>query len=427
MLRYAAAGDFEAAYATAAAAAEIGRRLGDPDLHALAVHEQGHALLKQGQVEPGLGLLDEAMVAVCAGELSPIVTGLLYCSVIGYCHEVYALGRAREWTNALTRWCAQQPDMVAFTGVCLVHRAEIMQLHGAWEDALRESERAARRFTQQDDQAAAAQALYQQGELHRLEGSFAAAEESYRAASRLGREPQPGMSLLRLEQGNGTAAASAIRRIVDETAVPLVRARLLPAYVEIMLAVGDPEAAGHACAALEDLALVYASPMLDAMAAQAHGAVDLARGDARAALDSLRRALQAWRGLDVPYEVARVRELVARACAALGDVETSALELDAARAVFRRLGAGPDLARVDALESPARGDAHGLTRRELQVLRLVAAGSSNREIGRSLVISEHTVARHLQNIFAKLGVSSRTAAGAFAFEHGLLRPPGGQD
>ena len=420
MLQCAAAGDYAAAHAAAAAAAETGRRFGDPDLVALAVHEQGHALVKQGRVERGLGLLDEAMVAVCAGELSPTVTGLLYCSVIGYCQEVYALGRAREWTNALSRWCAQQPDMVAFTGVCLVHRAEIMQSHGAWDDALRESERAAQRLAQRDDPVATAQVLYRQGELHRLQARLAEAEAAYRAASRSGREPQPGLSLLRLEQGDAVAAAAAIRRVEGETADGLARARLLPAYVEIMLAIGDLEAAGRAGGELQQLARDYASPMLDAMAAQARGSVELAAGDVHAALAALRRALKAWRALDAPYEAARVQVLVARACRALGDVDSAALELDAAHAALVALGAAPALARVDAAEALP---AHGLTQRELQVLRLVAAGSSNREIGSLLVISEHTVARHLQNIFAKLGVSSRTAAGAFAFEHNLLGGP----
>ena len=189
MLQHGANGDWEAAYATAADAAEIGERFGEADLFALAVHEQGHALVKQGQVEEGLGLLDEAMVAVTAGELSPIVTGLIYCSVIEGCQEVYALGRAQEWTVALTQWCEQQPDMVAFTGRCLVHRAEIMQLHGAWRDALEEARRAGERSAQGVSQAAAAQAFYRQGEVHRLQGEFAAAEEAYHGASRCGCEP----------------------------------------------------------------------------------------------------------------------------------------------------------------------------------------------------------------------------------------------
>lgn len=292
-----------------------------------------------------------------------------------------------------------------------------------------ESERAAGRFALQDNRSAAGQAHYQQGELHRLQGRFEAAEEAYRAASRSGVEPQPGLVLLRLEQGDDATAAAAIRRIAGETADPLTHARLLPAYVEIMLSVGDSEAAAGGCTALHDLADVYGSPVLDAMAGQARGAVDLARGDAHSALAALRPALHAWMALDAPYEAARVRVLIARACGAHGDVDTAALELDAARAVFEQLGAPPALARAGSLLQPAaRGEHHGLTQRELQVLRLVAAGSSNREIAAAFVISEHTVARHVQNIFAKLGVSSRTAAAAFAFEHDLVKGDGsGQD
>ena len=419
VLQHEATGDWEAASAIAGDAAEIGERFGDADLFALAVQEQGRALVKQGRVGEGLGLLDEAMVAVTAGELSPIVTGLVYCSVIEGCQEVYELRRAQEWTAALTGWCEQQPDMVAFTGRCLVHRAEIMQLHGAWQEALEEARRAGQR--QEKDQLAAAQALYRQGELHRLQGEFAAAEEAYRDASRCGWEPHPGLAQLRLAQGDGDAAAAAIRRAVGETTERLKRAGLLAAHVEIMLAVGDAEEARSACRELEEIAASYESGMLAAMVAYARGAVDLAEGDARAALVALRHAWQVWQELEAPYEVARARVLVGLACRALGDNDTAALELEAARGVFEELGAAPDLTRLDSLtRRAASGDTHGLTPRELEVLRLVAAGKSNREISSALFISEHTVARHLQNIFAKLGLSSRTAASAFAFKHDLV-------
>jgi len=419
VFQHEATGDWEAACATAADAAEIGERFGDRDLFALAVHEQGQILVTHGRVKEGLGLLDEAMVAVTAGELSPIVTGLVYCGVIASCQEVYELRRAQEWTAALTQWCEQQPDLVAFTGRCLLHRAEIMQLRGGWQDALEEARRACQR--QGMSQAGAAQAFYRQGEVHRLQGEFAAAEEAYREASRCGWEPQPGLALLRLAQGRGDAAAAAIRRAVGETAEGLKRAGLLPAYVEILLAVGDAEEKRSACCELEEIAEGYESGMLGAMAAHARGAVDLAGGDARAALVALRHAWQVWQELKAPYEAARVRVLVGLACRALGDDDTAALELEAARGVFEELGAAPDLARVDALtRRAASGETHGLTPRELEVLRLVAAGNSNREIASALVISEHTVARHLQNIFAKLGLSSRTAASAFAFEHDLV-------
>jgi DNA-binding CsgD family transcriptional regulator len=421
MLRHEAMGDWEAAYATAADAIEVGERFGDADLLALAVHEQGCALIQQGRVEEGLGLLDEAMVAVIAGELSPIVTGIVYCSVISGCQEVYELRRAQEWTAALTRWCEDQPDMVAFSGRCLVHRAEIMELHGAWRAALEEARRARQRCEQGNNLSAAAQALYRQGEVHRLQGKFSAAEEAYRDASRCGWEPQPGLSLLRLAQGNDDAASATIQRAVGETTDPLKRARLLPAYVEIMLAVGDVEEASGACRELQEISVRYKSVMLGAMGAHARGAVDLAQGDARAALLALRRAWQVWQELEVPYEVARVRVLLGVACRALGDNDTASLELEAAHEAFAQLGAAPDLARAESLTRNATSVVgHGLTQRELEVLRLVAAGGTNKDIAIDLVLSERTVDRHVSNIFAKLGVSSRTAATAYAYKHQLV-------
>jgi len=421
MFQHEAADDYEAAAATAADAAEIGERFGDRDLFALAVQAQGILLVKQGRVVEGLGLLDEAMVAVTEGELSPIISGLVYCGVILGCQDAYELRRAREWTAALTRWCEEQPDMVSFTGTCLVHRAEIMQLHGAWRDSLEEARRAGERCAQAMNRAAAAQALYQQGEIHRLQGRFAAAEEAYRDASRGGWEPQPGLALLRLAQGDDGAAAAAIRRAVGETTERLKRTRLLPAYVEIMLAVGDAQEARSACRELEEISAGFQSGMLGAMVAHARGAVDLADGDARAALVSLRHAWQVWQELEVPYEAARMRALLGLACRALGDDDTAALELEAARDVFEQLGAAPDLARVDLLSRRAASDnTHGLTPRELQVLRLIAAGKSNRKIASVLIISERTVDRHVSNIFTKLSVSSRAAATAYAYQHQLI-------
>lgn len=422
VIRHAVAGDHEAACATAAEAAEVGDRFDDQDLLALAVMEQGHALVRQGRIEEGLRLVDETMVAVTAGELSPIVAGIVYCNTIAFCRDVYELGRAREWTAALTRWCEQQPEMVAHNGLCLVHRAEIMTLGGAWRDALEEAGRVGERFAQGVlNQRALGHAAYRQGEVHRLLGEFAAAETAYREASRRGREPQPGLALLRLAQGEDDAAAAAIRRAVSETTQGLKRAALLPAYVEIMLAVGDGEAAGLACRELEEISEGQRSDALRAMSAQARGAVALADRDAQAALVASRRSWQAWEALEVPYEAARARVLVGLACRALGDEDTGALELEAARTAFSELGAAPDLARVDSpTPAPALPEDYGLTARELEVLLLVATGKSNRAIALELVISDHTVRRHLQNIFAKLGVSSRAAATAFAFRHDLV-------
>jgi DNA-binding NarL/FixJ family response regulator len=420
VFQHEARGDLDAAAATAGEAAEVGERFGDADLFAIAVHAQGMYLVKHGRVREGLGLLDEAMVAVTTRELSPPVTGLVYCGVILACQEVYEVRRAQEWTAALTRWCEQQPGLVAFTGRCLVHRAEIMQLRGAWPDALAEARRAGERLAQGPNRAASARAFYLQAELHRLQGQFDAAEAAYREASRYGWEPQPGVAQLRLAQGRTEAAVAAIRRVSSETTEPLRRAGLLPAYVEIMLAAGEIEEARTACGELEAIAENFESAMLGAMLAHARGAVALAEGDYRAALVSLRQALRRWQELEAPYDAARARVLLALACRALGDDDANELEVEAARSAFAELGAAPDLARIALLGHPGPGDFHGLTPRELEVLRLVAAGKSNREIASALVISEHTVARHVQNIFAKLDVSSRTAAGAFAFEHDLV-------
>ncbi len=416
-----ASGDWEGAAATAGEAAAIAERFGDPDLFALAAHERGHVLIKDGRLKDGLALLDEAMVAMTSGELSPIVSGIVYCGVILACQDAHEVRRAREWTAALTRWCERQPDLVAFTGRCLVHRAEILQLQGAWAEALEEARRAGERCRQAENAAAAAEACYRQGEIHRVLGNLAAAEDAYREASRLGREPQPGLSLLRLAQDKPDAAEAAIRRVVGETPEPGRRVGLLSACVEIMLVVGDVDAARQARRELELIAEGHEHDALGAMAAQARAAVELADGDARAALTAGRRAAQVWNELDAPHDAARARVLVGLGCRALGDEDTAALELDAARAVFSELGAAPDLARVDAFATAAAsGDPHGLTDRELEVLRHLAAGVTNKAIAAELVVSVRTVDRHVSNIFAKLGVSSRAAATAYAHEHGFV-------
>jgi DNA-binding CsgD family transcriptional regulator len=420
MFRHEARGELEAAAAVAGEAVAIGDRFGDRDLFALAAQSQGSFRVMEGEVEEGLTLLDEAMVAVSAGELSPIVSGLVYCGVILGCQAAYDPQRAHEWTTALTGWCEQQPDMVAFTGRCLTHRAELMWLHGAWPEALEEARRAGRRSAEGKNALAAGEALYVEGEVLRLQGELDAAELAYRAASRSGREPQPGLALLRLAQGDGGAAAAAIRRALDETSEDALRARLLPACVEIMLAAGELDPARDAAQELTRIAGRHEAAMLGAMAAHARSTVELAVGDARAALVSARHAAGAWQQLEAPFEAARARALVGLACRALGDRDTAAFELEAARGIFAGLGAAPELARAEALLQPTAP--HGLTAREQEVLRLVAGGKSNREIAAELVLSEHTVARHMQNIFAKLGVSSRTAASAFAWSEMTTRP-----
>jgi DNA-binding CsgD family transcriptional regulator len=412
--------DYEAAYAAAAEAAAIGERCGDRDLIACARMEQGRIRLQQGQAEAGLALLDETMVIVMSGEASPLVTGLMYCSVIQACQQVYALDRTSEWTAALTQWCRAQPDMVAFAGACQVHRAEIMQLRGAWPEAIEEARRAGVKSQGMDRRAAAA-ALYQEAEVHRLQGDFTAAEEAYRGASQLGREPQPGLALLRLAQERTEAATIAIRRVVGATTDRLKRMGLLPAYIEIMLAAGDVPNARNACRELEEIARNLDTGVPGAIAAEACGAVDLAEGNPQAALGSLRYAFEVWQRIDAPYAAARVRAQIGRACRALGDDEGADLEIEAATSIFERLSAIPDLTRIDALmKGAASGHSHGLTPRELQVLRLVATGETNKAIADELCLSERTIERHLSNIFTKLDLATRTAATAWAYKQGLI-------
>ena len=415
IFQHEAMGAYEEAAAVAHEAAAIGERFGDRDLVAMALHTEGHMLVKVGRVREGLALLDESMVVATTQDLWPFVVGIVYCGVILACSDAFEVARAREWTQVLTEWKEQQPELVAFTGRCLVHRAEILQLGGAWASALEEARLAGRRFVETKNPAAGV-AHYRQGELLRLQGDFRGSEDAYREASRSGWEPQPGLAQLRLAQGKIDAALASIRRATAELGDPLKRAALLPAHVEIALSAGELEEARSACSELRELALQFESAMLEAIVAYAEGAVALAGNDASTALATLRRAQRIWLELDAPYEVARTRELIAKACAALGDIEASELELDAARELFERLGAEPDLARFTKTAVPA----HGLSQRELEVLRLVATGKSNREIASLLVISEHTVARHLQNIYAKLNLTSRAAATAFAFEHELV-------
>lgn len=416
MFQQLGAGDPQAAERSGAEAAAIGERLDEPDLVALARMGQGRARARQGRVADALPLLDEVMVAATTGELSPLVTGVVYCNVIATCQQVYVVDRAREWTHALAEWCDEQPQLVPFTAHCFVHRSEVMQLDGRWPEALDEADRACRRVSNHADRAAHADACYQRGEIHRLRGEWDRAEAAYREASGLGKEPQPGLALLRLAQGQVRAAAGAIRRVLDTATATWQRARFLPAYTEIHLADGDVDAAHEAADELEQIASRYGIATLGAMASNARGAVLLAEGDATGAARRLRDGFRAWQSLGAPYIAARIRVLLARACRELGDAEGAELELAAAREVFERLGAAPDLAALAG--RPLRD--HGLTQRETEVIRLVAAGLTNKAIAAELGVSERTIDRHVSNILVKLDVSSRTAATAYAYEHGLV-------
>jgi DNA-binding CsgD family transcriptional regulator len=412
-------GDPAGALALFEAAAALADRFGDTDLATFGRLGRGQCLISMGETARGVAYLDEAMLAVTTGDVSPTEVGTVYCAAIEAFNEVFDLRRAQEWTVALSDWCDSQPDLVPFRGRCLVFRTELMQLHGQWPDAEAEAQRAYDWLARPPVEPAIGEAHYQRAELLRLRGDHALAEVDYREANRWGRRPEPGLALLRLAQGDGPAAAASIRRAVDETS-GFGRARLLDPFVQIMLATGDPASARTAADELSDLAVRSGAALLSAMAARADGAVRLATGDPRDALAVLRRAWEQWHGLDAPYEAARTRMAIGFACRALGDADTADLEFDAARDVFRRLGAAPDLAVVDDLLDRRSSIPGGLSARELEVLGFVARGMTNREIAANLGISQRTVDRHVSNMFVKLDLTTRAAATAYAYEHHLV-------
>jgi DNA-binding CsgD family transcriptional regulator len=359
------------------------------------------------------------MATVLADEVSPALAGNLYCTVIEGCQEVHDAHRVREWTVALTRWCEAQPGLVPYRGQCQVHRAEIMMLRGAWDEADAAAVDARTALSAPPAHPATGAAEYLCAELHRLRGRHTEAEQAYRRAARWGREPQPGLARLRLAQGEVDVAAAGLRRALEEVTNPIVRPELLAAAVDVLLAAADVPAAAARAAELSDLAARLDGPVLHALATACNGAVRAAEGDTAAGLAQLRTALALWHDLDAPYETARMRVEIGRACRELGDEEGARMEFDAAAEVFARLHAAPDLARARQLAGVDRGAA-GLTARELEVLRLVARGLSNRAIAAELVLSDKTVARHVSNIFTKVGVHSRAAAAAWAHDHRVV-------
>jgi DNA-binding NarL/FixJ family response regulator len=416
--RLSMADDHAAAEAGARQALAIARRCADPDAIAWANSLLGRVLIRAGQVAEGMSVLDEAMFEVSRGALSPVLTGLIYCLTIAACRSVHAHDRSREWTEALADWCDAQPQLVEFNGICRVHRSEILELTGSWDESAAEARRAAAAIGEKQAPMMSAAADYQQAEIARMRGQLAEAERFYTEASRKGMDPQPGLALLRLAEGRGAQALQGLRRAVETAADDLARARLLPALVEVALGCG---AGGDAAAAAADLGRIagyYQTEMLQAMADQATGCVALAEGRPAEAVPAFRRAFATWAQFGAPYLAARIRMRLGEACAALGDAEGAGLERAAARATFEALGAAPDFAETDAPGQPRSRDA--LTPREREVLRLVAEGQTNRAIAGALGLSEKTVDRHVSNIFDKFGVSSRAAATAQAFRLGLM-------
>lgn len=419
MFQHIGAGEHETALAVAEQVESYGRRFADPDLTAQGQCARGRMLMYAGRVQEGLALLDEAMVAVSAGEVSPLFAGHIYCAMIEGCQEVSDFGRAAEWTTRLTRWCDDQQGLVPFTGQCAVHRGQIMRVRGAFSEALEEFELAQQRYVEAGSPPAAGLAQAERAEVLRLRGDYDAADAAYAAAIGFGHDPQPGLALLWLAQGRTAPALAAVRRLLGEPRDPVRRSQVLAAATEVLLADQALDEASAAADELARLAEEFASTALRAQAAYARGSVAVARDDPAGAVPLLREAGQHWTQLDVPFETARARVQLGRALRALGDEDTGRAELLAARRTFAAVGATPAERHVAALldDRVAPG---GLTAREVEVLRLVAAGSSNPEIAAALVLSEKTVARHMSNIFTKLDVRTRTAAAAFAYEQHLV-------
>ena len=402
-------GDIVAARAAFALAATIGEKFRDPELLTYARMGEGRCLIYLGEIAKGLSLLDEAMVSVEAREIPPMAVGDAYCTVIDACHELFDVRRCEQWTDSFTRWCDAQHGLVLYRGHCLLHRAELLMLHGAWSDGLTVAHAACMGLSEPMNAPTLGGAHYLEAEFHRLRGEFAMAEQAYERANAFGCQPQPGMALLRLAQGRVDVAAAQLRRRLAESDQPIDRARVLCAAAEILIAADDIDGARAAAEELSTAATELGSPLLRGHAALANGSVLLAAGDATGALGALRRAVGDWVELGVPYDEAHTRLLIADACEALGDVDGAQMERRAAGSTLNTLGG-------KVTESPD----DGLTARETEVLTLVAQGKTNRAIAVELCISEKTVASHLNHIFTKLGLQSRSAATAYAYQHDLM-------
>jgi DNA-binding CsgD family transcriptional regulator len=410
-------GDLGGAASLARGALDLARRLPSPDLEAQALQAIGRVLIDAGQLAEGLGHLDEAMLSAVEGRLGPYTTGKVHCSMISACEQLGDLRRAAEWTDATLRWSESHP-LAMWPGICRVHHAALLQLRGDWQAAEREARRACAELDGFHVGNVAA-GYNEIGEIRRRLGDLEGAEAAFAQAEAICGQQSAGLALVRLAQHRIDVATAIVSRLLGEqTWNELARAKLLPARIQISVAAGDLEVAADAASELERIATDYKSPALTAAALSARGRLLLAQGNATDACATLQRALQHWSQLEVPYEVATARLLLGQACRKCGDEDGAGWSFAQAADIFDRLGAAIETQQLRDLNERARLPA-GLTEREAGVLGLVASGLTNKEIAAALHLSERTVARHLSNIFTKVGVTSRTAAAAFAYEHDL--------
>ena len=410
--------DYDTALALGARLQALGAEIDQPVLGCFGLALEGTIAIRQGQPERGFALLDEAMLPVLAGRIDPGASGNLYCNMMSLCHDMADVSRARRWTEATERWCGTFTSAVMFVGICRVHRTQLLRLAGEWERAISEASAATIELSELNVEAVAA-AYYEIGETHRLRGDFALARAAYEEAVGRGHGAQPGSALLLLAEGRDTEADTAIRQALAEEADACRRARLLAGQVEIACIRGDVATAEAAATELAQVAEIYPTDGFTAWAALARGAVLVETGQPAQAVDPLRSALSRCEAMGARYDAAAARALLGQALSAMGDHESAAPEFAAARAAYATLGAVSRLARLDPTTPPSLPG--GLTQREAEILAAVAEGLSNREVAGRFVISEKTVARHLANVFAKLDVSSRTAAAAWAHQHGVAR------
>lgn len=412
------AGSLDDALTHAARAVEIGTEIGDADLSAMALQTLGQVHLQAGRADDGVAAMEAAMVAVVNGELRPLFTGWVFCNALSTCHDLADLDRAVQWSDAANRWCAGLHDGRLYPGLCRLHVVELQGLRGAWATAMAEAELARDELTSHDSRFAG-EAYYLIGELHRLRGDIDLAEEHYTRAHELGRLPHPGLARVRLTQGRIDAAVRALElALTPPPTPPGRRAEVLAALVNALVTAGDVDAARDRADQLAEVCAEVDSAFLNGMAAAARAEVANAAGDDEDAFRHASGAVETFRDIGLPYEQARAQVLRADAAGRLGDGDSRALDLEAARTIFDRLGAAADVRTIDAMTGGTTPSL--LTDREIEVLRQVAAGRTNREIAAALHLSEHTVARHVANIYNKLAVNSRAAATAYAYEHALV-------